>query len=97
MNSILTCFFLKKCKCYFSHIVENNIERSFLIYLLLDSTLSGSSTFMDVVKAVAKQGYAARESVAIKADQNSYSYVQLISSAWRISDLLCNGSLKTVS
>lgn len=59
------------------------------------STLSGSSTFMDVVKAVAKQGYAARESVAIKADQNSYSYVQLISSAWRISDLLCNGSLKT--
>ncbi|PSS07424.1 Malonate--CoA ligase [Actinidia chinensis var. chinensis] len=54
------------------------------------------NTFMEVVKAVARQGSASCESVAIRADQKSYTYGQLISSAWRISRLLCNACLKTV-
>ncbi|CAK9174580.1 unnamed protein product [Ilex paraguariensis] len=57
---------------------------------------SDCGTFMDVVKEVARQGSASCKSVAIRADQNSYSYNQLISSAWRISRLLCNAGLKTV-
>ncbi|KAG8643411.1 probable CoA ligase CCL8 isoform X2 [Manihot esculenta] len=51
---------------------------------------------MEVVKAVGKQGNAAANSIAIRADQMSYTYVQLISSAWNISNLLCNAGLKTV-
>ncbi|GFZ04172.1 AMP-dependent synthetase and ligase family protein [Actinidia rufa] len=51
---------------------------------------------MEVVKAVARQGSASCESVAIRADQKSYTYGQLISSAWRISRLLCHACLKTV-
>ncbi|KAK6912053.1 AMP-binding enzyme, C-terminal domain [Dillenia turbinata] len=53
-----------------------------------------SDTFMEVVKAVAKQGSAASQSVAIRADQKSYSYVQLISAAQNISDLLRSDDLK---
>ncbi|CAL5443939.1 unnamed protein product [Camellia sinensis] len=51
---------------------------------------------MEVVKAVARQGSVSCESVAIRADQKSYTYSQLMQSAWRISRLLCNGDQKTV-
>ncbi|KAL7162475.1 hypothetical protein ACSBR2_042879 [Camellia fascicularis] len=53
-------------------------------------------TFMEVVKAVARQGSVSCESIAIRADQKSYTYSQLMQSAWRISRLLCNGDEKTV-
>ncbi|XP_021912276.1 malonate--CoA ligase-like [Carica papaya] len=53
-----------------------------------------SCTLMEVVKAACKQGSAARDSIAIRADQKSYTYSQLISSAWKISRLLCE-ELKT--
>ncbi|GMQ08601.1 hypothetical protein CsSME_00052255 [Camellia sinensis var. sinensis] len=53
-------------------------------------------TFMEVVKAVSRQGSVSCESVAIRADQKSYTYSQLMQSAWRISRLLCNGDQKTV-
>lgn len=56
-----------------------------------------SGSFMEVVKEVAKRGSEARDSVAIRADEKSYSYVQLISSAWRISRLLCGAELDVVS
>jgi malonyl-CoA/methylmalonyl-CoA synthetase len=52
---------------------------------------------MEVVKAVATQGSAALHSVAIRADQQSYSYTQLISSALKISNILTSSDLKTVS
>ncbi|KDP37257.1 hypothetical protein JCGZ_06313 [Jatropha curcas] len=52
--------------------------------------------FMELVKAVYKQGNAAAESIAIRADQKSYSYGQLFSSASNISNLLCNAGLKTI-
>lgn len=52
---------------------------------------------MEVVKSVYRQGSTAGESIAIRADQKSYSYSQLISSAWKISDLLCSSGLKPVS
>ncbi|KAI7986851.1 Malonate--CoA ligase [Camellia lanceoleosa] len=53
-------------------------------------------TFMEVVKAVARQGSVSCESIAIRADQKSYTYSQLMQSARRISRLLCNGDQKTV-
>lgn len=52
---------------------------------------------MEVLKEVAKEGSAARDGVAIRADQKSYSYKQLVSSAWRISSLLCGTDLNAVS
>lgn len=42
---------------------------------------------MEVVKEVKKQG-SAHDSVAIKTDEKSYSYRQLIASASRISNLV---------
>lgn len=50
---------------------------------------------MEVVKAVARQGSAACDSVAIRADQKSYSYIQLLSSARKISSMLCSSHLQT--
>ena len=52
-----------------------------------------SETFM----AVLKRGSAGHDSVAIRVDQKSYSYVQLIASAWNISHLLCSQDLDSVS
>ncbi|XP_052182299.1 probable CoA ligase CCL8 isoform X2 [Diospyros lotus] len=51
---------------------------------------------MEVVKAVARLGSSSCETIAIRADQKSYTYSHLISSAWRISRLLCNADLDTV-
>lgn len=56
---------------------------------------SHSGTFMEVVKAVGRQGSAAPDSVAIRADQQSYSYRQIISSAVKISNFLNNSDIKT--
>lgn len=49
---------------------------------------SRCGTFMEVVKAVGRQGASAGDCVAIRADHQSYSYIQIISSALRISNLL---------
>ncbi|XP_065866149.1 probable CoA ligase CCL8 [Euphorbia lathyris] len=54
-----------------------------------------SDSFMEVVKAVYKQGNAAADSIAIRADQKDYTYAQLISSACNISNLLCDAGIKT--
>jgi malonyl-CoA/methylmalonyl-CoA synthetase len=64
---------------------------------LFYSTASHSGTFMEVVKAAGRQGSAALHSVAIRADQQSYSYTQLISSALKISNILSSSDLKAVS
>ncbi|KAF8393391.1 hypothetical protein HHK36_021634 [Tetracentron sinense] len=53
-------------------------------------SISSSHTFMEVVKAAVRQGSVVRESVAIRVEHQSYSYVQLLSSAWKISSLLCD-------
>ncbi|KAK3005547.1 hypothetical protein RJ639_015972 [Escallonia herrerae] len=58
---------------------------------------SDFSTFMEVVKAVARKGSLSRHTVAIRADQKSCSYQHLISSAWNISHLLCNHDWKNVN
>ncbi|TXG68958.1 hypothetical protein EZV62_003893 [Acer yangbiense] len=47
-----------------------------------------SNTVMEVFKAACRQGSLARDSVAIRSDQQSYSYGQLVSSALKISALL---------
>jgi len=58
---------------------------------------SAPATLMEVVRAIARQEPAVHENVAIRADQKSYSYKELISTAQQISDLLCGGDALTVS
>lgn len=50
---------------------------------------------MEVVKAVARQGSATSNGIALRADRKSYSYSQLFSSAQRISNLLCSRDPKS--
>lgn len=52
---------------------------------------------MELVKEVASKGPESQKNIAIRADEKSYSYLQLISSARRISNLLSKLELKTVS
>ncbi|KAL6140873.1 hypothetical protein ACLB2K_059165 [Fragaria x ananassa] len=59
---------------------------------LLSSLQSGSS--MEVVE-IPSHGSGTQDSIAVRSDNRSYSYNQLISSARSISGLLCNGDLKT--
>ncbi|XP_058731883.1 probable CoA ligase CCL8 [Vicia villosa] len=49
---------------------------------------------MEIFKAIAKQEVATHESVAIRVDQKSYSYNQLISSAQKLSNLLCENDVE---
>ncbi|KVI06006.1 hypothetical protein Ccrd_015693 [Cynara cardunculus var. scolymus] len=58
--------------------------------------VSGCRTFMEVVKAIASQGSASLESVALKADDKSYGYNHLVSSARRISLMLSGCEQKIV-
>lgn len=53
-------------------------------------------TSMELVEAVARKESTSPGSIAIRADQQSYSYHQLISSARMISSLFFNADLKTV-
>ncbi|XP_073115242.1 probable CoA ligase CCL8 isoform X1 [Elaeis guineensis] len=53
-----------------------------------------SHTFMEVLKAVLKQASATNERVAIRAEQKSYSYLQLGASALNVSNLLRNKDVK---
>ncbi|KAL6996457.1 putative CoA ligase ccl8 [Sarracenia purpurea var. burkii] len=79
------------------HAVFSHHELSEGIFLLrLRNRALEHNTFMEVVTAVARHGSASSESIAIRADQKSYTYAQLISSARRISKLLCSGNLNTV-
>ncbi|XP_038692196.1 malonate--CoA ligase-like isoform X2 [Tripterygium wilfordii] len=55
---------------------------------------SPSVASMEVLKAVHRQGAAAQDSIAIRADNKSYSYGQLISSARKISNLLNDANFK---
>lgn len=52
---------------------------------------------MEVVKAIASHGSASHENVALKADDKSYGYNHLVSSASKISLLLSGHDKKTVS
>ncbi|KAJ8755918.1 hypothetical protein K2173_024463 [Erythroxylum novogranatense] len=51
---------------------------------------------MEVVKSVYREGSEAGNKTAIRADQKSFSYGQLTSSASKISELLCSCGLKTL-
>lgn len=65
-------------------------------FLIVQSGGSLSSTFMDVAK-VAITRAATHDSVAIRAEDKSYSFAHLVSSAWSISNLLHAKFSKTVS
>ncbi|XP_022842664.1 malonate--CoA ligase [Olea europaea var. sylvestris] len=57
---------------------------------------SGNNVMMELFKAVSSTASASLGSIAIRSDQNSYSYHQLISSALKISKALCDADLKNV-
>lgn len=52
---------------------------------------------MELVKAVSQRGSVSPDSIAIRGDQKSHSYHQLILSARKISSLLLNANSKNVS
>ncbi|KAH9624929.1 hypothetical protein KSS87_008378, partial [Heliosperma pusillum] len=66
-------------------------------FIIIILTASTSSSFMEVVKAVAKQGSAASNSIAVRADKKSYSYSQVILSAQKISSLLSTSVFYSIS
>lgn len=68
-----------------------------IVFCILSNTSGSSLTFMEVVKEAARQSSASDESMALRVDQHSYGYFQLILSAWKISNLLRNGDFKNVS
>ncbi|WCJ40802.1 Malonate--CoA ligase [Euphorbia peplus] len=76
------------------HFHNSSFSSSFLCpHHLLSSFQSFSSrALMEVFKGAYKQG---NDSIAIRADQNDYTYKQLVSSALNISNLLCNAGIKT--
>ncbi|XP_019224889.1 PREDICTED: malonate--CoA ligase isoform X1 [Nicotiana attenuata] len=76
--------------CFSSH--KNPIFRSSQSRLF--SSASNISSYMELVKEVASKGPESQENIAIRADEKSYTYLQLISSARRISNLLSNLDLK---
>ncbi|XP_068648529.1 probable CoA ligase CCL8 [Aristolochia californica] len=49
---------------------------------------------MEVVKAAAKRSSSVHESIALRVDHKSYTYSQLISSAWKTSCILSSSNLK---
>lgn len=63
--------------------------------LRLLSSATSSISYMELVKEVASKGPESQKNIAIRADEKSYSYLQLISSARRISSLLSKLDLKT--
>lgn len=56
-----------------------------------------NSILMELVKKVSHRGSTAPDSIAIRSDQKSYTYHQLIESAKNISNLLSSADLKSVS
>lgn len=74
--------------------VEINYK-SYEFHWLFSAT--SSISYMELVKEVASKGPESQKNIAIRADEKSYSYLQLISSARRISSLLSKLDLKTVS
>ncbi|XP_021298736.1 malonate--CoA ligase isoform X2 [Herrania umbratica] len=87
------------------HFHFNNINYYYYLYPFVrppfgSSSFSSSShwsgsesgSFMEVVKAACRQGSSAADSIAIRADQNSYTYRQLVASAFNISRLLSSSN-----
>ncbi|KAL7140158.1 hypothetical protein ABFS83_09G103600 [Erythranthe nasuta] len=64
---------------------------------LFSSDTRNNSILMEIVKAVAQKGSLSPKSIAIRADQNSHSYHQLILSARKISNLLLNPDSKNAN
>ncbi|XP_010545693.1 PREDICTED: malonate--CoA ligase [Tarenaya hassleriana] len=79
--------------CYRLHRFQlrNSISSSGFRFLRSTHLFSSQSgTLMEVFKAVLREGSGGCDRIAIKAEEKSYTYRQLISSALRISDLFCN-------
>ncbi|KAG8379973.1 hypothetical protein BUALT_Bualt07G0145200 [Buddleja alternifolia] len=64
---------------------------------LFSSSETHNSILMELVKAVAGAGSVSPGRIALRADQKSHSYHQLILSARKISSLLFNADLKAVN
>ncbi|KAK9923391.1 hypothetical protein M0R45_031813 [Rubus argutus] len=98
LKAINYCYWRPLCSCSpFSRFKASFYLTKTDTLLCLHSRLfsalqSGSS--MEVV-TVACQGSGTQDSVAVRSENKSYSYKQLISSAWSISGLLCSGDSNT--
>nr|XP_043616690.1 probable CoA ligase CCL8 [Erigeron canadensis] len=82
----------KKAFLFFNYFLTHHFN--FTSYRQFSSSSCGN--FMEVVKAVASHGSASHGGVALKADDKSYGYNHLVSSAWRISLLLSGHDQKIV-
>ncbi|KAJ4950346.1 hypothetical protein NE237_027178 [Protea cynaroides] len=82
---------------------HNNVHwnRGFLIVLPWSNTstslsqsrlfsVSSSRTLIDILKGAMRHGSPTGESIAVRVELKSYSYFQLISSAYKTSNLLCS-------
>lgn len=89
------CFFLFACEC--------TVACDFGLYIMKKAFFCdcwaglSHNTFMDVVKATLKRASTAHDSVAVRAENNSYSFAEIVSSAWSICNHLRNGNFKSVS
>ncbi|KAG9456124.1 hypothetical protein H6P81_000632 [Aristolochia fimbriata] len=55
-----------------------------------------SPTFMEVVRTAAKHSSSSHESIALRVDQKSYTYSQLVASASKVSSILSSLNLKSI-
>ncbi|KAJ4718092.1 Malonate--CoA ligase [Melia azedarach] len=97
--SLFTCRFCREHLLYSSRFEASLSRRKAWVSVSQARFLSSlhSNSFMEVVKAAYRQSSVSRDSVAIRADEKSYSYAQLVSSALKISSLLCSKDLKTTT
>ncbi|XP_022721440.1 malonate--CoA ligase-like isoform X2 [Durio zibethinus] len=83
---------LNNCYYYLYTFVRPPFTHSSFSSSSSHSSGSKSGTFMDVIKAASRP--SAAESIAIRADQKSYTYTQLFYSALNISRLLSSSNIK---
>lgn len=53
--------------------------------------------YMDFIKAILKRDPSGYDTVAVRENKKSYTYDQIVTSAWNTSDLLRDSGLNVVS
>ncbi|PIA64892.1 hypothetical protein AQUCO_00100399v1 [Aquilegia coerulea] len=101
LNSLCSSRYFYSNSCFrrlgFLFITYRRINPKFSSSQSRSISSSSSCTFMEVVKGAIRQGSAARKSIALRVEQKSYTYADLISSAWKVSNLLCDGVSQSTS
>uniref|UniRef100_A0ACD5W1B9 Uncharacterized protein n=1 Tax=Avena sativa TaxID=4498 RepID=A0ACD5W1B9_AVESA len=89
---LLPRLLLLRSSSYYSLLLPSRHRRQFASDsspASVDSTGQNSHTFMEVVREVFKHSSAHGARAAIRADQKSYGFVQLMSSALDVHNILC--------